>query len=133
MIFSCLYKCCSILFIGLLYLTISKVPCVVPKALKMFEKFVTTFRVYLTVLLMALSVSPSYRGGGFWNTLCLMLFLLIDLIQIWYTSLTCQEGHKCFLVKMDASFSCYDIIKFENVRKDLIWTSSKWNCCIASI
>ena len=82
---------------------------------------------------MALSVSPSYGGGeAFWNTLCLMLFLLINLIQIWYTCLTSQKGHKCFLVKMDAS-SCYDIIKFENVHKDLIWTSSKWNCCIASI
>ena len=34
------------------------------------------------------------------------------------------KGQKV-LAETDASFSCYDVINFENFRKDRVWTSSK--------
>ena len=61
---------------------------------------------------MGLPVSPSY-GGGFlehivFNALPLNRFDS-NLVHLFNLS---KKGHKCFLVKMDASLSCYDIIKF---------------------
>ena len=95
----------------------------------------TMWLSYLTLLPTGFSVFPSYEGGGGGFLAHIEFyagpFNRFDSNLVHFFNLSKKITN--FLAKMDASFSCYHVIKFENFHKDLSFTSSKWNCCNASI
>ena len=70
---------------------------------------------------MGFSVFPSWGEGFLAHIVFNVNQLDSNLVHLFNLS----KKVTIFFVKMDPSFSCYDVINFENFRKDRIWTSSK--------